>query len=481
MTDFATKYEPYGPGRRSLPGSLADPALMQIMQRYRTQIARRYVAVIPQNIGPTFDKRDKIWVSAKMDGELWFALRRGGHTALVSYNGRVLEGLPLVDEIARQLGAAGGDIVVAGELVAIPETGRPRSHHVGRAFAEPSLSGTLRFFAFDVVEDAAEDAMLWPWERRLSRVRALFEGGTLATAINCVEAKGSDVGSYFREWTAEGKAEGVVVRIDSGVAYKVKAVFSIDAVVVAFGERTTEAGRQMREMSVAVIMDDGTYQLIGSVGGGFPDAERTRWLARLDQMSAPSKFRMANREGTLCRFVKPEIVVEIQLYDLLDVDAEDEPVRRMALRYTPEEGYMPLGEGRTAAMLFPVFLRERTDKVADAACVGMSQITSRVSLADATSLRPADAGLEAKVVERAVWTKEAKGSVAVRKYVILDTNRQGSRDSAPFTVFFTDFSAGRAEPLQVSLRTTTSFAGARQIAGAWVTENIKKGWIPAIA
>jgi hypothetical protein len=46
-------------------------------------------------------------------------------------------------------------------------------------------------------------------------------------------------------------------------------------------------------------------------------------------------------------------------------------------------------------------------------------------------------------------------------------------------LFATDFSPGRAEPLQTSLRTAhTREAADRQIA-LWIEENIKKGWNPA--
>ena len=63
--------------------------------------------------------------------------------------------------------------------------------------------------------------------------------------------------------------------------------------------------------------------------------------------------------------VRPELVVEIRCSDLLASDAEDQPIRRMALTFDATAGYRPAGEQITAVMLPPTFVRERPDKQAD--------------------------------------------------------------------------------------------------------------------
>jgi hypothetical protein len=63
----------------------------------------------------------------------------------------------------------------------------------------------------------------------------------------------------------------------------------------------------------------------------------------------------------------------------------------------------------------------------------------------------------------------------VRKYVLIQPAQRG-RDWPPFVLFFTDFSPGRAEPLQTGLRTADTRATADAQIAAWIEDNIKKGW-----
>jgi hypothetical protein len=181
---------------------------------------------------------------------------------------------------------------------------------------------------------------------------------------------------------------------------------------------------------------------------------------------------MANRDGTLCTFVRPEIVVEVKCSDLVESDANDVPIRRMTLRYDEKDGYVPAGDGAIASMLSPVFLRERTDKVPDAASVGIDQITSRLPI-DESDAPIATTGAAAKILERRVF---AKGTVAVRKVVVMDTNKPGSPLYPPFVVYTTDYSGGRAEPLKTSLRPCSTLESAQAFVAQWLTENVKRGW-----
>lgn len=72
--------------------------------------------------------------------------------------------------------------------------------------------------------------------------------------------------------------------------------------------------------------------------------------------------------------------------------------------------------------------------------------------------------------------------MAVRKYVLIQPAESGARsDWPPLVLYTTDFSPGRAEPLQTGLRTAATRAVADLQISEWIVENIKKGWNPAIA
>jgi hypothetical protein len=56
------------------------------------------------------------------------------------------------------------------------------------------------------------------------------------------------------------------------------------------------------------------------------------------------------------------------------------------------------------------------------------------------------------------------------------TNKESEGTHPPFAVFFSDFAAGRKEPLQSSLRTAATLDEARVQVERWLADNIKKGW-----
>jgi hypothetical protein len=105
----------------------------------------------------------------------------------------------------------------------------------------------------------------------------------------------------------------------------------------------------------------------------------------------------------------------------------------------------------------------------------MSQITSYLEEVGVDPVR-AGARAAAEVAMRGVFTKETKGQVAVRKYLVVKTNKESEGTHPPFAVFFSDFAAGRKEPLQSSLRTAATLDEARVHVERWLAENIKKGW-----
>jgi hypothetical protein len=474
---FATTFEPYGRGHKAPLGALLDQDLLGRLKRYKRQVAKRYRVVEPEVVERLLPD-EPMFVSPKLDGELWFLVHvPGSGVALVAYNGRVLTGVSALDGVAERLASA-PTLVIAGELYAPPATGeRARNHHTGAALSEPKLEPTLKFRAFDLVEEGAEDALLRSYESRLASLHAyLGQDGVVATE----RGGASLVAQRYREWVAPGSSqryEGIVARSDRGLTYKIKPTITIDLVVIAYGERITGELRQVRELEVGLFRDDGSIQLVGSVGSGMSEEDRSRWHAKLSAIEAKSGFRLANREGTLCRFVRPEIVVEVRVSDFLSTDAWDAPIRRMALSYDATDGYRPLSELRTAVLIHPALLRERTDKKPDAVDVGMSQITSYLEDAP-IELRAASAVVHraSEIVKRAVWTKETKGQLAVRKLAVIRTNKEHEGTHPPFVIHFTDYSAGRKTPLETAIRTAGTIEGAERAVATWIEENVKKGW-----
>jgi hypothetical protein len=73
--------------------------------------------------------------------------------------------------------------------------------------------------------------------------------------------------------------------------------------------------------------------------------------------------------------------------------------------------------------------------------------------------------------------KETKGLRAIRKLLVWKTNKELVNSSMPaFVIHWTDYSPGRASPLDREVKLAPTREIATQIADQLVEANIKKGW-----
>jgi hypothetical protein len=478
---FTDEFVPYGPGRKAAIRGLKIEDLGERMRGYRRAVARRYSIIKPERIVRDLGTDEKLWISTKVDGELWFLVKHAGEVALCAYNGRVLQGIPVVDE-AEKLLAGVDNVLMAGELFSLAGDGRPRVHNVAFALGDGGLAKTLGFKAFDLLSDGETDWVGSSYEDKYARMGVLLAGGKRCAMVTTVEGNGEAVVGCWQDWVATKKAEGLVVRAAGGQVYKIKPTVTIDVVIVAFGERTSGELSQVREFTVALVRDDGTHQILGTVSGGLSDADRVEWHRRLSAAEVPSAFRMPNSEGTLCRFVRPEIVLELKCSDLIDRSAGDRQVRRMAVRYDPSSGYEAVGAMPIVAMIHPVIVRERDDKDPDTIGVGLDQVYAVVPF-DARHESASTQELPAaEVVDRKVYLKSTKTSPMVRKYVAIATNKREMDPRFPhFVLYTTDFSPNRADALKTKVEVASTRERLDAAIERWVTANIKRGWNPADA
>ena len=289
---WAAASEPYGTGRKAGVGALLDQDLLARLKRYKRQVAKRYRVIEPQIVSRALPQ-EPLFVSPKLDGELWFLVKKDGDVALVAYNGRVLHGVALLAGVQERLAGA-SQIVIAGELVAASGSERPRSHHVNTALSDPKLEGALSFHAFDLVEDEGADALSRSYELRHGRLLDLLgeDAGARCTVVHTQRGDPSVVAQRYRDWVLADRFEGVVARSDRGLTYKIKPTSTVDLVVLAFGERITGTAtggaqvKQLRELQVGLVREDGSFQLVGSVGTGLSEEDRVRWHARLSAIEA---------------------------------------------------------------------------------------------------------------------------------------------------------------------------------------------------
>ncbi len=477
MSNFADEWTDYGGGRKAGVGALTDDELAQKLKNYKKLVAKRY-RVIDRDRFPKFAPDGDIYISAKLDGELWFLVKRGGEVALVAYNGRVLQGVPVATEAEKLLESA-GDIILPGELFALPPEGdgRPRVGHVALCLGDDDLAKNLGFRAFDLLEDEEENFLYKPYEERWSRVTDLLGGGKRVAPIPTEIGDRSLAADKYDEWVRSEKFEGLVLRSDAGITFKVKPYKTVDAVVIAFGERDADGRPEVRELTLGLLRDDGTWHVLGTVGTGFTEDARKDWHDRLSAIEKPSSFRMANREGTLCRFVDPTVIVEIKCSDIVDTDSRDMPVRRMTLNYDEDEGWSSIAPLPIVSLIHPRLERERDDKEIDVQSVGLDQIFQHVPFTGRDAKATARDLSESEVIRRGVYKKETKGKVAVRKYVAIKTNKADEDPNyPPYVIYYTDFSSGRKDPLKTDLRVTPDEDMLDAYIAEWLVDNVKRGW-----
>ncbi len=427
--------------------------------------------------------RPNCWLGTsimKIDGEFNLLVYQGEQAILVNPGGTVRAGLPflrrLADYCCRALALSGMEdrIVLAGEFSYERPGDRSRVHDIARVARNPQSEEDLErldFWAFDVI---GMPSFTEAWEF-LGRYQ-------LHTPAWCRSKDLNEIRSHFDMWVIDGRMEGMVLRSDQG-SYKVKQRHSIDAVVVGFTEGTGDRAGMIHDLLLALFRPDGTYQLIGRVGGGFTDQDRRDWLCDLQDWCVGSDHTEIN-DGLAYRWVWPKHVIEISVLDVLSQTTRSQPILTQCLDWQSAEG---LGFWRAVrklpgvALISPQFVRRREDK-ATGFDVRISQVADLVEIPlidqDPRTMKLA----ASQVLRRAVWIKHVKGQRMVRKMVLWQTNKAtplvpGALPDWPaYALAYTDYSPGRAEPLQRELRVSDS---REQIEKLWTelqTEKVVKGW-----
>ncbi|MEN9797319.1 MAG: hypothetical protein RL653_1015 [Pseudomonadota bacterium] len=453
------------------PPPAEDAAVKAVLDRYRREVASRYRAVRPDEVGAVGGW--PAWVTPKLDGELWFAAKHGGAVSLRAANGRVLEDGALLEELRAGFGARAAEgEVVAGELYAESARGRPRVGDVARALADSGERDALQFAAFDVAAGAGLGAAPSAWAERSARLEALFAGGKRVRRVEGFEAAGPDaVRAAFSEQVATGKAEGLVVRLVDGRVLKLKPEHTLDAAVVGYSERGAD---QVASVLLGLLRGDGTFQLLGGVGNLGSEGQRRQLKASLAGTEVESALRMAGSSGELYRFVRPTVVVELSCTDLQAETSDGEPVQQWALRLG-EAGFRQVAQVAGASLLHPVLSRVRTDKSVTRPDVRVEQLAERVEVRGFSEApAPVELPLSTRL-RREVYTKALKGQLGVKKLVTWKTNKEAFGWPA-YVVHWTDYSGGRATPLEREVRPAANESAANALADALLAEEIGKGW-----
>jgi hypothetical protein len=475
-----------GQGHHAPPGSLTDPALAEAISRYKRGIASRYEALMPDEL----DQPGKLpvgggyYVSPKIDGEQWCLVLDEGEAFFANPNGRVLAGdIPILVEARTLASRVVGTTVIAGELYATRDSGRSRHGDLAAALGTDG-SGVgverVQFSPFDVVwgGDATARMPIGDYESRLALLQRLFHDTQRLRPVTTQEvADIAQISALYEDWAADGKAEGLVVRPKAiPKVYKVKPSITLDAAVIGYTLSSVDASR-CGSLLMALIRDDGQFQVIGHCGNLGTEEARREWLDRVRPLECESNYSEANSRGAMFQLVRPELVIEVRISDVQAEGVGGEIVPRMVLEH---EGGRWVARQRMpgVSVLHPRLERRRDDKRPIASDVPMRQVLERVLLPDADKAARAAELPRSEVLRRQVFTKAAKDKLAVRKILVWRTHKEQLDPAYPaYVVSFTDYSAGRKDPLQRTVRLAPTLELATRIADDMLDKEIKKGWV----
>jgi len=443
--------------------------LVDFISAYRRRVAGNYRPLELNDFGtlPT----SGLFVSTKIDGELWFLVSLKKEFFLTNARGDVIFGdIPLL----AQAKSIPENTIIAGELFAQVEGRRSRVGDLAALLAEGggAEDKNLSFAAFDLLRNAGK-SVDGPYIQRYEELKQLITTSGPLSVVQSEEMDRAQLLTKFESEVVKGEIEGLVIRLPSGLIYKLKPSVTIDAVVIAYTTRSDQSGLA-RSILLGLMHSSGEIQILGGCGNLGSDVDRSALGKQLEKLKVDAPIRYASDSGSLYSFVKPELVVEIKVTDLQLERADGTNATTMILSY--KGGSWNSGRlSQCPRPIHPVLVRVRADKQVNYIDIRIDQIDGYMPKLNDAELKVDTA--KSEILRREVWTKETKGVVAVRKLLVWKTNKEKTNELHPaYVVHWTDYSPGRGSPLDREVKLAPDEKTAMKIADAFIEANIKKGW-----
>jgi ATP-dependent DNA ligase len=477
---------------RTVPAEYSQQAV-----DYKKNISKNFVPLNPAQIEDRL-YGNEFFVTRKYDGLLTLLFwGNGGGTGdgkltLVNSSGKTLTAsLPCAAAAAScLLKSKIQSAIIAAELYADETDGRTRVTDALSALAEKGNHGCsrdiLRIAPFDIV---SLDGVRWQGEnygRTHAQLSSIFTDTQFAGPVRYTVCRNKfEVQHIFADWVEGEGSEGLVVRTEKSGLYKIKPRQTIDAAVVGFSE--VDGGGAVRSLLYALMKSENgeadQYQIIGRTGNGLTAEQKKSLYSRLMAQKIPSNYVEVDSNHAAFHLVKPELVVELSVNDILTENAAG--LIRNPLLALQESRLNKIGAVPGYSFVSAVIERFRDDKTVNPVDVRLSQIPVQAALPPAVvPVLPAET-TPSKVLFRQVYKKESS-SIMVQKYVVWCTNKGGSprninsagnKDYPSFVFSYTNFSAGRAEPLAIEVRISESREQIMDLCRRCIEKEVKTGWV----
>jgi len=445
---------------------------------YKKDVSRKYISMEPDQIderlaGTTF------FVSRKYDGELAVLFWNGKECFSVNSGGKVRMGLPCIEEAAKRFKAAKlKSAVIPAELYRCEESGRTRVSTVLAALADKTLHNELRLALFDIVSIDGEPFRSTSYEQVHKKLSGICVDSKLIHVVRCETANSrQQVKDIFVKWVDDEGSEGLVVRSELPIVYKLKNCFTLDAAIVGFSEGSGDTKEQIRTLLVALMTEDGHFQVIGRCPGSGLDMEtRKKLYPKLLKMKIKSDYTEIDSNNVAFHMIRPEIIAEVKVNDLV-FENNSGPIFDPLLSLK-DGAYHRERNVHGISLVHPVFSMFREDKKANVQDIRASQISEISCNPFGDGEKERGELPKSELIKREVYKKTQGEKLMVQKFLVWKTNKEVDPGAEyPAYVFaYTDFSSDRVEALKNEVRVSNSKEQILSLFDASIEKNIKKGW-----
>ena len=445
---------------------------IQIAIDYKKNVAGKFVLVEGAKLKQRIDG-ERFAVTRKIDGHMQVVFYDGTQVFMLNANGKQkAEKLKCLDAFAEAVKAAGlKQAIIAAELYLPRPEGRPRCGDVQAALADDAKRDQLALAPFDIVELDGEKWHAEHYADTHNKLCTIFQNEQVKPVQMRNASSKDEVQEIFDEWVGGEGAEGLVVHSEAPIVWKVKTRHTIDAAVIGY----TTADRGIRDLMFAVRRPDGLFQMFVLGSTGLTDEQRADIAQRLSTKHVESQYVLSDSRGIAYQMVKPELVFEISVLELVARGNDDKIKMNPLLKYDEAQGWLMEGVTPGVVALGITINQERTDKQPNETDVRISQLT------DICPFEEPDANSQkltakSQLLERHVYKKVSGEKVMLHKFLLWKTNKEQSGRYPAYIIYHTDYSSGRKEMIKRDMLYSNDEQQIRDLLAAEIADNVKKGW-----
>ena len=380
--------------------------------------------------------------------------------------------LKCLDAFSEAVKAAGlKQAIIAAELYLPREGGRPRCGDVQAALADDAKRDQLALAPFDIIELDGEAWKAEHYADTHNKLCTIFQNEQVKPVQMRNASSNDEVQQIYEEWVEGEGAEGLVVHSEAPIVWKVKTRHTIDAAVIGY----TTADRGIRDLMFAVRRPDGLFQMFALGSTGMTDEDRADIAKRLSEKHVESQYVLSDSRGIAYQMVKPELVFEISVLELVARGNDDKIKMNPLLKYDEAQGWLMEGTTPGVVALGITIAQERTDKQPNETDVRISQLT------DICPFEEPDANSQkltakSQLLERHVYKKVSGEKVMLHKFLLWKTNKEKSGRYPAYIIYHTDYSSARKEMIKRDMLYSNDEQQIRDLLAAEIADNVKKGW-----